>query len=1127
MRRQDCAILESLITRGRSTAHHPTIHPGPAGVGQKVAKANMGKQGKRKAGLVTEASSRKARRKEQRQMKKQRRARAASFDSAVGRRRSESGDSWTQMSKQGGGGGKKSKSSTTSSNNRAKANAGVESSKPKKKRSSSVDKKSSDAGDPYAHLDPAVAAQLRADDAEIAEMERMLGVGGGGAKTAEERKRLNKEYEKLEGYGSDFGEFLYDLDGLPERLGGGEDGSDSDDNIHMNNDDNGEGDEYSEDSAASDVDMREQYESEEDKVVEKSAEKKKDKSSKKKDKKKKKKSKSKSASSDPYAHMDDETAAALRAEDAEIAALEDKLGIKAGKKDRKKLNKEYASEGYDESFGDWLYGLDDMAGRLANGKGGDYDDGEFSESDASSAKGGDDSSDEEGVLPMKDPAMSDEEEDFDDEFHARYAAASKGDNEEEQSLSASDSNSDSDGSTNDSESGNSSDSNSGSGNSDDSSDEEEGDEPDHDYKFTYRPSAGEDIYGNKRDDDNDSGQRPTKYVPPHLRKKMTQEQSEEGAPASTRTSNEGGGNNDSDREKKDEDDPDRQENLRSIKRSLNNVLNRLSDQMLESVSKSISGMYQSNPVNDVNECFLTNIKNACVPSNLVMSGLIPIYVACASGVHVQTGDDVQLGGYLLEHIVLDLLNELEEARNVQEDDSAIEYDDAAGDESVLSNKRPCNLVLILCYLYNYNIVHCALMYDLIRELIENFSEMDVEVLLLILSHCGYQLRSDDPTALKDIVLLVQDRAIRAMDDKEKGESVRSASSSRVQYMIGAMTDLKNNKRRKKDEAIGQKTASYRKIVGRIKSTSANSSFGRSSDASMRIKLQDIKDIETKGRWWKVGAKWRGNQFHDGSGSASGSHDLNSRSKNQSAMEKEEDALLVLASKYRMNTDLRRSIFCIIMGSTDCEDAFEKLVRAGMLKGKAERDVVRVLIECCSQEKSYNPYYAHLASRICEYQPSCNFTLRLTYWDAFKQFESMKPRKAANMAKLLAHLVCNGRGLNLNVLKVIEIDNDGMSEKAIIFLMVLFTTLFEAFDDPLQVTGLFEAAFASSKNKRKRSMGDEDDIPDDDNDGLKESLSLFLLQFLKKSPKNVKKSKFRTNFKAAVKACETDELDMMM
>ena len=1071
----------------------------------------MGK-GKRKGGLVTEASSRKARRKEQRQLKKQRRARSASFDSAGGRRRSESGETMAQMMKP--------KSTATNSKGSAEP-----SKTKKKKRSLSIDKTGPvrSNGDPYAHLDPAVAAQLRADDSEIQEMERMLGFGGGGgAKTAEERKRLNKEYEKLEGYGSDFGEFLYGLDGLAERLGSGS-GGDDDDDDHFDSE-HKEQDDFSKDSDASD--MSEQYDSGEDEIVPKKKKKTSEEKSPKKEKKNKKskRKEASSASSDPYAQMDAETAAALRAEDAEIAALEDKLGIKAGKKERKKLNKEFATEGYDASFGDWLYGLDDMVGRLAGGKD-DYDDAEFSADDSSAVDDG--SSDGEGMLPMKDPAMSEEEEDFDDDFHAHYAAASKGRNEEEQSSSTSGSDADeSDDGANQSSSDSES---SGSDNSDDSSEEESSVQPDHDAKFTYRPSAGEDIYGNKRDDDNDSSQKPSKYVPPHLRKKLAQVQSKEGASSSKENTKD----RISDKDKKDEDDPDRQESLLSIKRSLNNVLNRLSDQMLESVSKSISGLYRSNPVNDVNECFLANIKNACVPSNLVISGLIPIYIACASGVHVQTGDDVQLGGYLLEHIVLELLDELEDARNAREDDNAVtEYDDdMARDESVLSNKRACNLALILCYLYNYNIVHCSLMYDLIRELIENFSEMDVEVLLLILSHCGYQLRSDDPTALKDIVLLVQDRALRAMDDNEDGRSVRLASSSRVQYMIGAMTDLKNNKRRKKDEMVGQKTASYRKTVGRIKSTSVNNSFGRSSDASMRIKLQDVKDIETKGRWWKVGAKWRGNQFHDDDDATTGASDaanaINSTSKSQSASEKEEHALLVLASKYRMNTDLRRSIFCIIMGSMDCEDAFEKLVRGGMLKGKAERDVIRVLIECCSQEKSYNPYYAHLANRICEYQPSCNFTLRLTYWDAFKQFDSMKDRKAANLAKLLAHLVCNGRGLNLNVLKVIEIDNDGMSEKAIIFLMVLFTTLLETFDDPLQVTGLFEAAFASSKKKRKRSMGDEEDLPDDDGDGLKESLLLFLLQYMKASPKNVKKSQFRTNYKAAVKACETNGLDMMM
>jgi hypothetical protein len=50
------------------------------------------------------------------------------------------------------------------------------------------------------------------------------------------------------------------------------------------------------------------------------------------------------------------------------------------------------------------------------------------------------------------------------------------------------------------------------------------------------------------------------------------------------------------------------------------------------------------------------------------------------------------------------------------------------------------------------------------------------------------------------------------------------------------------------------------------------------------------------------------------------------------------------------------------------------------------------------------------------------------------------------------------------------------------------------------------------------------LMDDTNDGneaLREGLSVFFLQTLKSSPKNKKGSKFRKNFKAAVKACATD------
>lgn len=47
------------------------------------------------------------------------------------------------------------------------------------------------------------------------------------------------------------------------------------------------------------------------------------------------------------------------------------------------------------------------------------------------------------------------------------------------------------------------------------------------------------------------------------------------------------------------------------------------------------------------------------------------------------------------------------------------------------------------------------------------------------------------------------------------------------------------------------------------------------------------------------------------------------------------------------------------------DAFEKLQHLG-LKGQQEREIVHVLLACCLQEKSYNPYYAVLGQKLCDF-----------------------------------------------------------------------------------------------------------------------------------------------------------------
>lgn len=42
----------------------------------------------------------------------------------------------------------------------------------------------------------------------------------------------------------------------------------------------------------------------------------------------------------------------------------------------------------------------------------------------------------------------------------------------------------------------------------------------------------------------------------------------------------------------------------------------------------------------------------------------------------------------------------------------------------------------------------------------------------------------------------------------------------------------------------------------------------------------------------------------------------------------------------------------------------------------DREIMRVLVECCLQEKVFNKYYTILASKLCEHDKNHKFTLQV-------------------------------------------------------------------------------------------------------------------------------------------------------
>ena len=71
-----------------------------------------------------------------------------------------------------------------------------------------------------------------------------------------------------------------------------------------------------------------------------------------------------------------------------------------------------------------------------------------------------------------------------------------------------------------------------------------------------------------------------------------------------------------------------------------------------------------------------------------------------------------------------------------------------------------------------------------------------------------------------------------------------------------------------------------------------------------MSLEDLRSAENRGKWWLVGAAWSGDPLAE-------------NKENPAlpvAVADQENELLKLARKQGMNTDIRRSIFVVLMSS---------------------------------------------------------------------------------------------------------------------------------------------------------------------------------------------------------------------
>ena len=71
----------------------------------------------------------------------------------------------------------------------------------------------------------------------------------------------------------------------------------------------------------------------------------------------------------------------------------------------------------------------------------------------------------------------------------------------------------------------------------------------------------------------------------------------------------------------------------------------------------------------------------------------------------------------------------------------------------------------------------------------------------------------------------------------------------------------------------------------------------------------------------------------------------------------------------------------------------------LVQGEAQREVVRVTVECCLQEQTWNGYYAQLLGSLVRAVKGHRITLQFCLWDLIKQVPAHFPARAWSCASL--------------------------------------------------------------------------------------------------------------------------------
>ncbi|OAX41880.1 MIF4G-domain-containing protein [Rhizopogon vinicolor AM-OR11-026] len=140
-------------------------------------------------------------------------------------------------------------------------------------------------------------------------------------------------------------------------------------------------------------------------------------------------------------------------------------------------------------------------------------------------------------------------------------------------------------------------------------------------------------------------------------------------------------------------------------------------------------------------------------------------------------------------------------------------------------------------------------------------------------------------------------------------------------------------------------------------------------------------------------------------------------------------------------NLRRTIYLTIMNALNYEEAVHKLLKVQIKEGD-EIELINMIIECCSQERSYSTFYGLVGERFSKLNRVWTDSLEQAFSNYYTTIHRYETNRLRNISRFFGHILATD-AISWVVLECVKINEDDTTSSSRIFMKILMQEMMES------------------------------------------------------------------------------------